>query len=114
MTKRITLALLALSLVASVTFFTLSSRGVGNAHAAPAVPKAPSSSVPLSVYFGSDYDQFYALDATSGALRWKYQYQNGGNEWSPANVVNSIVYFEVIGGSSDAVEALNTSDGSVV
>src|SRR2546430_2599393 len=106
--KRMILVLLALSFITSITIFTFSHRGAGETrvHAAPAV-------VPLSVYFGSDNDQFYALDAPHGYMRWSYQYQSGGNTWSPAVVVLGKVYFEVSNSASTAVQALSNIDGSV-
>ena len=106
--KRMILVLLASSFITSITIFTFSHRGAGETrvHAAPAV-------VPLSVYFGSDNDQFYALDAPHGYLRWSYQYQSGGNTWSPAVVVLGKVYFEVSNSASTAVQALSNIDGSV-
>ena len=74
---------------------------------------APATVVPLSVYFGSDNDAFYALDAPHGYLRWSYQYQQGGNTWSPAAVIVGKVFFEVANSTSTAVQALSTSNGSV-
>src|SRR5260370_3900285 len=106
--KRAILALLALSFITSVTVFTLTHQGISRAHAAPS-----SIGVPLSVYFGSDNDQFYALDAPHGYMRWSYQYQSGGNTWSPAVVVLGKIYFEVSNRASTAVQALSNIDGSV-
>src|SRR5260370_40668784 len=106
--KRAILALLALSFITSVTVFTLTHQGISRAHAAPS-----SIGVPLSVYFGSDNDAFYALDAPHGYLRWSYQYQQGGNTWSPAAAIVGKVFFEVANSASAAVQALSTSDGSV-
>ncbi len=74
--KRTILVLLALSFTTSVTVFTLTHQGTSRAHAAAV------TGVPLSVYFGSDNDAFYALDAPHGYLRWSYQYQQGANTWS--------------------------------
>ena len=105
--KRTILVLLALSFITSVTVFTLSHQGISRAHAAPSI------GVPLSVYFGSDNDAFYALDAPHGYLRWGYQYQPGGNTWSPAATIVGKVFFEVANSTSTAVQALSTSDGSV-
>ncbi len=78
--KRSILLLLALSFLASATVLTFTHRGVSHAVTA------------LSVYFGSDNDYFYALDAPHGTLRWTYQYQQGGNTWSPAVVVNGVLF----------------------
>ena len=106
--KRAILALLALSFITSVTVFTLTHQGISRAHAAPS-----STGVPLSVYFGSDNDAFYALDAPHGYLRWSYQYQQGGNTWSPAAAIVGKVFFEVANSASTAVQALSNIDGSV-
>src|SRR2546421_7133732 len=107
--KRAILVLLALSFITSVTIFTFTHRGASNVHAKGVSPNI----VPLSDYFGSNNDQFYALDAPHGLLRWSYQYQQGGNTWSPAIVVVGKIYFEVANSSSTAVEALSNLDGSV-
>lgn len=107
--KRALLVLLALSFITSVTLFTFAHRGASNVHAKGFSPNV----VPLSDYFGSNNDQFYALDAPHGYLRWSYQYQQGGNTWSPATVVVGKIYFEVANSSSTAVEALSNLDGSV-
>ena len=100
--KRTILVLLALSFITSVTCFALTHRGATNVHAAAAIPNVAT----LSVYFGSDNDNFYALDAPHGLLRWSYQYQSGGNTWSPPVVVSGVIYFEVSNSSSTAVVSL--------
>src|SRR5260370_13302861 len=93
--KRSILLLLALSFLASAAVLTFTHRGV--AHAVTA----------LSVYFGSDNDYFYALDSPHGTLRWTYQYQQGRNNWAPAVLVYSLLFFEVANSS-------NTSLGSLI
>jgi outer membrane protein assembly factor BamB len=67
----------------------------------------------LSIYFGSDNDGLYALDAAHGLLRWPspYQYPPGGDTWSPINVVTGVLYFEVSNSTSTAVVSLR-SDSS--
>src|SRR5260370_4421003 len=97
--KRSILLLLALSFLASAAVLTFTHRGVSHAVTA------------LSVYFGSDNDYFYALDAPHGTLRWTYQYQQGGNTWSPAVVVNGVLFFEGANSSSTAAVSLR-NDGS--
>src|SRR5260370_35916986 len=97
--KRSILLLLALSFLASAAVLPFPHRGVSHAVTA------------LSVYFGSDNDYFYALDAPHGTLRWTYQYQQGGNTWSPAVVVNGVLFFEVANSSSTAAVSLR-NDGS--
>jgi eukaryotic-like serine/threonine-protein kinase len=108
--KRSILLLLTLSFMTSVTIFTFTHRGV--THAASSLTPIPGL-VPFSVYFGSDNDAFYALDASHGYLRWQYQYQQGGNTWSPAIVANNKIYVEVANSASTAVQALRNIDGAV-
>ncbi len=105
--KRALFVLLALSFISGITAFALTHRGVSNVHAASTRPDATT----LSVYFGSDNDKFYALTAADGFYRWSYQYPPGGDIWSPAVVVNGVIYFEVSNSSSTAVVSLR-SDGS--
>lgn len=107
--KRLILVALALSIVAGITIFTFTHRGVTYAASSNISPAV----VPISDYFGSDNDAFYALDAPHGTLRWSYQYQQGGNTWSPALVANNKIYVEVANSTSTAVQALSNIDGSV-
>src|SRR5437764_11173484 len=102
--KRTILVLLALSFITSVTIFTFSHRGASKVHAV--------TGTTLGVYFGSDNDAFYALDGPHGYQLWSYQYQSGGNTWSPAVAGNGNIYFEVSNSSSTAVEALNIVSGT--
>src|SRR5260370_38864088 len=97
--KRSILLLLALSFLASAAVLTFTHRGVSHAVTA------------LSVYFGSDNDYFYALDAPHGTLRWTYQYHQGGNTWSPAVEVNAVLFFSAANSSSTAAVSL-TNHGS--
>ena len=106
--KRLILVLLAFCTLASVALFTFAHQNLSRAHAAPGLQSASPS---VSVYFGSDNDAFYALTADEGFLRWTYQYQQGGNTWSPTVVVNGVIYFEVANSSSTAIVSLRT-DGS--
>jgi len=56
------------------------------------------------VYMGSDDGNLYALNATTGALLWKYT--TGGWVASTPAVANGVVYF---GGGGSTLYALNTS-----
>jgi outer membrane protein assembly factor BamB len=101
--KLTVLIVLVLSFVISIAPFAFTRHAASKAHAAA----APS----LSVYFGSNNDTFYALTADEGFLRWQYQYQQGGNTWSPAVVVNGVIYVEVSNSTSTAIISLR-ADGS--
>src|SRR5262249_28162523 len=60
------------------------------------------------VYFGSDDGNVYALNASTGALLWRFA-AVGQVESSPA-VVNGVVYV----GTGDHVYALNASTGTKI
>ena len=57
------------------------------------------------VYFGCSNNTFYALDANTGALKWKYEADNWFSFSSPA-VNNGIVYAGCINGNLYAFDAL--------
>ena len=59
------------------------------------------------VYFGSDDDNVYALNATTGARLWSYR-TDGNVDSSPA-IANGVVY---IGSNDWNVYALNASTGA--
>jgi outer membrane protein assembly factor BamB len=61
------------------------------------------------VYAGSGDSYLYALDAVTGALKWRYL--TGSAVFSSPNVVNGIVYF---GSYDDKVYALNATTGALV
>jgi len=61
------------------------------------------------VYIGSDDNNVYALNATTGALLWSYE-TNGEVESSPV-VANGVVY---VGSDDGNVYALNATTGALV
>jgi outer membrane protein assembly factor BamB len=63
-----------------------------------------------SVYFGSADDNLYALNATTGALLWKYTTGNSIVGSSPA-VVSNTVY---VGSTDDYLYAINATTGALV
>jgi outer membrane protein assembly factor BamB len=112
--KRTTLLLLALTFLASATIFTFVQRGVFNAHASASGSKLYVPAVSgVSIYFGSDNDGLYALDAAHGLLRWPspYEFPPGGDTWSPIIVVTGVLYLEVSNSTNTAVVSLR-SDSS--
>ena len=62
-----------------------------------------------TVYIGSDDNNLYALDATTGSLRWKYNTGNAVTS-SPA-VYNEVVY---VGSGGNNVYALNATTGELI
>ena len=58
------------------------------------------------VYIGSDDDNVYALNATSGIQLWNYT--TGDQVYSSPAVVSGVVY---VGSDDDNVYALNATDG---
>ena len=61
------------------------------------------------VYVGSDDKNLYALDATSGALLWKYT--TGGSVSSSPAVANGVVYF---GSYDNNTYALDATSGALL
>jgi hypothetical protein len=61
------------------------------------------------VYIGSNDNNLYALNATTGALRWSYA--TGNEVQSLPAVVNGVVY---VGGFDNSVYALNASTGALI
>ena len=61
------------------------------------------------VYVGSYDDNFYALNATNGAVVWTYT--TGSNVVSPAAVADGLVYF---GSEDNNVYTLNAETGALV
>jgi outer membrane protein assembly factor BamB len=59
-----------------------------------------------TAYFGSFDHYLYALDAASGALRWKFAASN--KNWSTPAVANGVVYF---GSGDGAIYALDQQSG---
>ena len=61
------------------------------------------------MYVGSDDNNLYALNASTGALLWKYA--TGGNVSSSPAVANGVVY---IGSDDYDVYALNAGTGALL
>ena len=61
------------------------------------------------VYVGSDDNNVYALNASTGALLWSYT--TGSTVVSSPAVANGVVY---VGSSDDNVYALNASTGALL
>ena len=60
------------------------------------------------VYIGSDDDNVYALNASTGALLW--QYTTGNSVSSSPAVADGVVY---VGSNDDNMYALNASTGAL-
>jgi outer membrane protein assembly factor BamB len=74
----------------------------GNVLSSPAV-------VERVVYIGSDDSYVYALDAATGAERWRFHFQTGGNVLSSPAVVGGVLY---IGSDDNYVYALDAATGA--
>lgn len=93
---------------------TIIVNGPGHSHAASrstatskAVSHSISNGVYGNVYYGSDATSSYALNATTGALLWRYQV--GGNVAS--SVLDQVHHVVYVGSTRNTAYALNSSTG---
>lgn len=98
----------------------LGSIGTGSAQSGPAGSKLWTFStdgviegsptvVDGTVYFGSDNQKLYAVDATDGTEKWDSPFDTGGDIYSSPFVTDGTVY---IGSGNGFVFAVNANDGT--